>query len=148
MPNHSPRRARLVAWGLLLVPLAAACGGDESSTGVSTAATTTTVATARPDFMAASVQVRAIDVKFPQTAFTADAGEISIGYVNDGNIAHTLAIETAAGEALDGWNELRVEDHGDVAIGTATFTPGDYLLFCTIAGHRAAGMEATLSVAG
>lgn len=141
MSTDSSRRARFVAW---LVLLSGACAN--TGDGATPATTTTTVATARPEFLATQVQVRAQDVKFPQTAFTASAGDVTIGYVNDGKIAHTLGLETVVGDPVADWQELKVNEHGDVAIGTVTLTPGDYTLFCTIAGHRVAGMEASLIV--
>lgn len=141
------RRLRLVAW-LICSTLVAACNGDGSEDAkVNASETTTTAASARPEFLAAQVQVRADDVTFPQTSFTATAGDITVAYVNEGEILHSLLLETSAGEAVADWPRLEVPNHGDLALGTVSLSPGSYVLYCDIPGHRIAGMEATLTVA-
>jgi len=141
MSRHR-RRLRLVAW-LVCLTLAAACDGDAE---VTTSETTTTAASARPEFLAANVQVRAEDVNFPQTSFTATAGDITVAYVNEGKILHSLRLETSAGDEIAEWQRLEVPNHGDLALGTVSLSPGSYVLYCDIPGHRIAGMEATLTV--
>jgi uncharacterized cupredoxin-like copper-binding protein len=41
---------------------------------------------------------------------------------------------------------LQVETAGQVDQGTVALSPGTYTLYCTIRGHREAGMEGTLNV--
>jgi uncharacterized cupredoxin-like copper-binding protein len=60
--------------------------------------------------------------------------------VNDGNIPHTLLID-----GKDGF-EIDVNNHGEVQTKSITLTAGSYTIYCNIAGHRAAGMLATLLV--
>jgi uncharacterized cupredoxin-like copper-binding protein len=73
---------------------------------------------------------------------TAKAGQVSIEFDNPQEMQHDVAIENSSGEVL-GETEL-------VAAGTATTTvdlkPGKYTFFCTVPGHREAGMEGTLTV--
>lgn len=89
----------------------------------------------------ADVTVTAVDIDFPTTEFTASAGEITIEYVNEGEIRHTLVIE-----GVDAWDTLTVNSNGDTATGTVELEAGEYTLFCDVPGHRGAGMEGTLTV--
>ena len=123
-----------------------ACGGGEGD-GAAPSSTTTTAATARPDFLAADVQVRAADITFPQKTFSAQAGDVTVGYVNQGNIFHSLVLQTADGQDVAGWRRLELASEGDLDVATVTLGAGEYVLFCDVAGHRAAGMEARLRVA-
>ncbi len=110
-----------------LAPAIGGCGDDDSSTG----------STPPID---ADVTVVAKDISFPQKQFTADAGPVDIAYRDDGHIPHTLKIE-----GVDDF-ELRVNSHGDVDEATVDLSPGEYTIYCDIPGHRAAGMEGTLTV--
>ena len=76
-------------------------------------------------------------LKFDKTSYTAKAGEIDVTYVNDGNVAHTLLIKEVKGFKL----EIGGEDEGTVDLEAGTYT-----LYCNVAGHEAAGMEAELTV--
>lgn len=79
---------------------------------------------------------------FDEDAYTVEAGELTIGYENDGNIHHTLVIEGIDTDEF----KLEVDTSGDTDTGTIDLEPGEYILFCDVPGHRAAGMEATLTV--
>ena len=61
--------------------------------------------------------------------------------VNDGALPHTLLIEK-----VSGFKKLSVTGQGQTATGTATLEPGTYTIFCDVAGHRSAGMEAQLVI--
>lgn len=80
------------------------------------------------------------DIDFAQDDYVATPGPIDITLVNDGNLPHTLVVEDH-----DGFT-LRVNTQGDVDEGIVDLDPGTYTIFCDIAGHRNAGMVATLTV--
>jgi plastocyanin len=87
----------------------------------------------------ATVEVDALpSLKFQATSFTTKVGINEIKYVDKGG-THTLVF---AEPELAGF-ELKVppDDSGKVELKA-----GDYTVFCSIPGHRAAGMEATLTV--
>ena len=87
--------------------------------------------------MASTLTVKGLDsLKFDATSYAADAGCIEFTYVNEGNVAHTLLVE---GKPF----ELAI---GTTDVGTLALDPGTYTLYCDVAGHRAAGMEAELTV--
>ncbi len=141
---------------LLLVVLAAvalvACGSDSGSD--STAATTETTAEsagagageAGSEASGSVVKIEAVegsDLAFVQKDATAKAGQVSIEFSNPQSLSHDVAVENSSGEEV-GATDL-------VADGTATATigdlkPGEYTFYCTVPGHREAGMEGTLTV--
>ena len=90
----------------------------------------------------ANVVVRGNDaLKFDQAQYTAAAGSVDIQLVNSGVQPHTLLIEK-----VGGFKKLTVTGKGDEARGTAKLEPGTYTIYCDVAGHRGAGMEAKLVV--
>jgi uncharacterized cupredoxin-like copper-binding protein len=148
MPGRAQRRRRLVAalaavgFGLALIAVRCGGGGGGSDAGTPTTEETTTTTMAIP--LDADVVVIARDVTFPTKTFTAPAGRVTIAYKNEGMIRHTLDIEDVAG-----WTVLDVDRLGVVDVGTIDLPPGEYVLYCTIPGHRKpAGMEAVLTVEG
>ena len=116
----------LVVGGLLV----AGCGGDDSSSSDNGGDTT------------ADVVVHGNDsLKFDKASYTASAGTNVIELINDGGQAHTLLIEDDPD-----FKKLGVTGQGDTDQGSVDLTTGTYTIYCDIAGHRAAGMEATLVV--
>ena len=78
--------------------------------------------------------------KFDQERYTASPGVVEIEYILDGFQAHNLLIEGFEEDLV-----LEVEN-GETATGSISLEPGRYILYCDIAGHREAGMEAQLLV--
>lgn len=106
-----------------------ACGDSDDDGGDAAGGCTT------PD---ASVTVGAEDaLKFDADSYEADAGCVEFTYTNEGSVAHTLLIKGEPGFKLS---------VGDTDTGTIELDPGTYTLFCDVAGHEAAGMEAELTV--
>jgi plastocyanin len=80
-------------------------------------------------------------LKFDQTSLEASAGSVTIDFTNDSSLQHNVT--------LDGPG---VEDEGtDTVTGSSTsvtldLQPGEYTFYCSVDGHRAAGMEGKLVV--
>jgi plastocyanin len=80
-------------------------------------------------------------LKFEQTSLEASAGEVTIDFTNDSSLQHNVT--------LDGPG---VEDEGtDTISGSSTSTTlelqaGTYTFYCSVDGHRAAGMEGKIVV--
>lgn len=72
-------------------------------------------------------------------ARVASGPEVALRLRNDGATFHDLRIE-----GVEGF-ELRAHP-GDVDSGTVRLEPGRYLLYCSIPGHREAGMVGELTV--
>ena len=78
---------------------------------------------------------------FDTHQYTAPAGVNQIVYVAKES-PHTLVFSEAKYTGF----ELKVNTVGKNDQGKVDLTPGTYTIYCTIPGHRAAGMEATLTV--
>jgi uncharacterized cupredoxin-like copper-binding protein len=88
----------------------------------------------------ASVTVTAGDLYLKPKELTAREGQIEIRYQDEGQLLHSLLIDGVAGFRLE------VSGNGAEAKGTVALEKGSYMLYCEVPGHRAAGMEATLTV--
>ena len=73
---------------------------------------------------------------------TAKAGKVTVEFKNPQALTHDVAIENSNGEEV-GATEL-IADGSDST--TVDLKPGTYTYFCTVPGHREAGMEGTLTV--
>jgi plastocyanin len=73
---------------------------------------------------------------------TAEAGNVTVEFSNGQPVPHDVAIETMNGEVL-GQTETVSEGEDSTEI---ELKPGTYKFFCTVPGHREAGMEGTLTV--
>jgi plastocyanin len=87
------------------------------------------------------VLIHAFDLGFKEKTASASPGDVIFEYVNEGTLAHTLVIEKISGGLEVG--AKGATDKGVFKIAA----PGDYVYFCDVAGHRAAGMEGVLTVA-
>jgi plastocyanin len=73
---------------------------------------------------------------------TAKAGKVTIDFTNPQPLTHDVAIEDSSGKTI-GKTEL-VAEGSDSAV--ANLKPGSYTFYCSVPGHREAGMEGTLTV--
>ncbi|HAQ23823.1 MAG: hypothetical protein CL467_02620 [Acidimicrobiaceae bacterium] len=73
-------------------------------------------------------------------AYEAQAGTVRFEFSQVGVQEHTLLVE-----GLEEQMRLVVVD-GNTDTGSLDLPPGRYILYCDIAGHRASGMEARLTV--
>jgi plastocyanin len=81
------------------------------------------------------------NLEFTKSKLTAKAGKVEIDFTNMSPVPHNVAIE-ANGKTL---GETKVLTQGSDS-ATVNLKPGTYTYFCTIPGHREAGMEGTLTV--
>jgi plastocyanin len=139
---------------LLVLPLAAltlvACGGGDDNTE-SAAATTETSAESNAGGGSEGgggsvVDIEAADgsdLAYAQKEASAKAGQVSIEFTNPQTLSHDVAVEDANGKTL-GKTELVAD--GSATATLANLKPGEYTFYCSVPGHREAGMEGTLTV--
>ena len=131
------------ALALLLVLTASvfalsACGGGSSSSS-----STTPASTSGGGGGGSTVKISADPsgaLKFEQTDVSATAGSITIDFTNMSSLPHDVKIE---GNGASGGTD-EITDSSTTA--TVDLEPGTYTFFCSVDGHRAAGMEGTLTV--
>jgi plastocyanin len=79
------------------------------------------------------------------TSFEASGPTVTIEAVNDGPTPHNFTVRDAAGEIVMGTRDLST---GESETISAELQPGDYTIFCSLAGHESLGMSGTLTVGG
>jgi plastocyanin len=80
-------------------------------------------------------------LKFEETSDEATAGKVTIDFTNDSSISHDVKIE---GNGVEGEGTDQVT--GGSTSATLDLQPGTYTFYCSVDGHRAAGMEGQLVV--
>ncbi|WP_116452974.1 cupredoxin domain-containing protein [Blastococcus litoris] len=145
------------AAALLLAAGLASCGGsdDDAAAGSSSPAGSTTeeapspageptspAPTSSSEQESEAVTVTAVDFGLELDEDSVTAGQVEFTLVNDGSSTHDLVVErdgqdVAAADAVD---------PGRTSTVTVTLEPGEYVLYCSIANHRAMGMETTIRV--
>lgn len=127
VPTRSVRSSAAVL-GVALV--LSACGGGGETDGGSSAGTTE-----------GALAVTGTDsLKFEPSSLEAEAGEVTVELTCEAQVAHNFVVE----ETDDKVAECNA---GATDTGTAELEAGDYTFYCDLPGHRAAGMEGTLTVA-
>lgn len=135
----SLRLSRAAVLLLVLTALIlAGCGGGDGATGAAATEETTTGG-------GGELRITARDISFDDTAYEVPAGPVTIEYFQEGTLRHTLVIEQDSGGDVAG---LRLEVDGSTteSSGAVVLEPGAYTVYCDVAGHRQAGMEADLLV--
>ena len=104
--------------------------GDEGSGGNAEASATTLKLAADPAALA-----------FDKDSLDAKAGKVTIDFDNPSAIPHNVVIEED-GKELAGFEPISEGEESE----TAELEAGTYTFYCSVPGHRQAGMEGTLTV--
>ena len=111
--------------------------GPETTTEATTTSATTTTTTSA----ATSVPVTETEFKIAVPKSTLPAGSYSFEVKNDGKIEHDLVIE---GNGVD--EKTPTIEAGKTATLEVDLKPGTYDVYCSIPGHKQAGMDVKLTV--
>jgi plastocyanin len=141
-----------VALALILASVAlVACGGgsDNSTSSESTAPATESEKTEEAEGgtagSAGSVAFEADpegSLAFTTKTATAESGKVTVEFNNSSPVTHDVAIEDSGGETI-GQTEQIAEGSDSTVVN---LKPGTYTFYCSVPGHREAGMEGTLTV--
>ena len=82
------------------------------------------------------------NLSFTTDNATAKAGKDTIEFTNESPVPHNVVIEDESGKELGG-TEVISEGSNSAEV---ELKPGTYTYFCSVPGHRQAGMEGTLTV--
>jgi plastocyanin len=122
-------------------------GTGSSPSGVSPAGGTSAGEAPVTPVAPARVQVTAEDsegFRFVLSRPTVPAGKVIIEFVNHGQDEHNLnAVEPTEGSVVGSLPNTAPNAHPSL---TVNLRPGSYTLFCSLPGHEAKGMKATLVV--
>ena len=147
-----------VAFALVIASIAlVACGSSSSTT--SSSGSEATQAESSSESGAASggaeaeggsegsastldIEAASSGLAYTSKTATAKAGKVTLDFNNPQPLAHDVAIENASGKVV-GETELTTEGESSAVVN---LEPGTYKFFCTVPGHREAGMEGTLTV--
>ena len=130
--------------------LVAGCGGSNNSSSNTTAApaaASTTSASSAPaaasggggETLTLSADPSAL--KFDKSSLSAKAGTVTLKMDNPAGIPHAIAVE---GNGVD--KDGETVQKGGTSTVTVNLKPGKYEFYCPVDGHKAAGMEGTLTV--
>jgi plastocyanin len=81
-------------------------------------------------------------LKYNTTSLTAKAGQVSIDFTNTASLEHNVTVASASGSVLGATQSFQ----GATKTLSLNLKPGTYKFYCSVPGHRAAGMEGTLTV--
>jgi plastocyanin len=81
-------------------------------------------------------------LRFDKSTLSAKAGDVRITLNNPSPVPHNVSLEGPGVPAKSG----PTVPHGGSSQVEATLKPGTYTYFCSVPGHRQAGMQGTLTV--
>lgn len=151
-PRHIPLTpVAAVAAAAALALAAAGCGSSKSKTSTesTTPASTTPATTSTSAAPAAGGETKLAlaadtngELKYDKSSLSAKAGKVSIDFSNSSSLPHNLTIASSSGTVV---NETPTFQGGSKTV-SMTLKAGTYKFYCTVPGHRQAGMEGTLTV--
>jgi plastocyanin len=138
----------LVVLGILATLALAACGGGDDEATPAQTTTPTTPAGGGGDGGGGGGETINLSadpggaLAFEQTSLSAQAGKGTINLDNPAPVGHDVCVEDPSGNEL-GCSEVVTQDKTSL---TVDLKPGTYTYYCDVDGHRAGGMEGTLTV--
>ena len=157
---HKTPRFTLVAIALALG--ISACGGSggsssgsssaaapppaTSSTATSSPATSSTSAASSSATASSALSIAADPtgaLRFTKSTLTAKAGTVTISFTNKSPLAHNLTVQQGTNGPVLGATPTFM---GGTKTLKLTLKAGTYTYYCSVPGHRAAGMQGTLTV--
>jgi uncharacterized cupredoxin-like copper-binding protein len=146
-------------WRISIVPLLTVavgmfaltgCGSSSKSSSESTPAATTPATTAQttPTTSAAPASTLSLaansegQLKYETTSLSAKAGKVSIDFTNMSSLSHNMTVESSGGSTVGATPTFS----GESKTLSLNLKPGTYKFYCSVPGHRQAGMEGTLTV--
>jgi plastocyanin len=131
------------AFAVVVICLVVAGCGDDSGTTTNGVPAENVPAAPKP-----SKQLVVHETEFrldPAQANGGDEGLVTVKIVNDGQVAHALAVDGPNGLVeLDG----RVDPGASATLEADLDKPGTYTMYCPLDGHRGKGMTGTITVGG
>jgi plastocyanin len=80
---------------------------------------------------------------YQPNGLTAKPGNVAITYDNPSQVPHSIAVATSNGNVL---GQVQPFTAGKQTVTLNDLAPGKYVFYCTVPGHREAGMQGDLTV--
>jgi uncharacterized cupredoxin-like copper-binding protein len=154
-PAKLRTRWRVVSFVFVVAALAVAgCGGSKSSSESKASTAPATTATAPATSPATSPPATgggsALSLSansegqlaYSTKSLSAKAGKVTIDFSNSAPLSHNMTVESPSGSIVGATPTFQ----GGSKTLSLNLKPGTYKFFCTVPGHRQAGMEGTLVV--
>lgn len=122
-PFAQNERIRAMLFPLLLLAACSSGGGLSAVSGPS----------------APKLEVAATEMRFTPSEIAVDEGDVPVVLRNEGTVIHDLRIEKKPALLLEA-------SPGQTSTGTWPLDKGRYRIYCSVPGHRSAGMEGVLEV--
>ncbi len=81
-------------------------------------------------------------LEYNTKSLSAKAGKVAVDFTNSSSLGHNVTIESSSGETVGATPTFS----GGSKTLAVNLKPGTYKFFCSVPGHRQAGMEGTLTV--
>jgi plastocyanin len=82
-------------------------------------------------------------LSYSPNGLTAQPGNVTITYDNASPVPHSIAVATSNGNVL---GQVQPFTNGKQSVSLTNLAPGQYVFYCTVPGHRQAGMQGDLTV--
>ena len=158
-PTHAPRRAATLVLALGIA-LLAGCSSDDDAAGTTDAAPASSAEAAPTSSAEAGTPAPApassspaeaesetvavtegeMFIELSEDSFT--AGTYTFEVTNTGDMPHDFVIEEAGSDIA----ATEVLQPGESITLEVELAPGDYVFYCSVGAHRAAGMEEPVTV--
>src|ERR1700722_3436308 len=112
-----------------------------ATTSASTPTSTTTSSTPASGSLSLAADPEG-QLKYNTGSLTANAGKVSIDFTNMSPLEHNVTIECSSHAVVGATPTFK----GESKTLSVTLKPGTYKFYCSVPGHRMAGMEGTLVV--
>jgi plastocyanin len=136
-----PKIAALAISILIVTFAVTGCGGSSKSSSSSSSSGAAAPTTGSASSTLSDAANPSGQLKFTSSSLTAKAGKVTVQFTNKSSIAHNFTIQGSGGV---------VGSTPTFAGGTKSFTvnlkPGTYTFYCSVPGHRQAGMQGTITV--
>src|SRR5882757_2064467 len=148
LPSGQGQKALIIAYRLGAtgtLPSSGSSAASPSSIVITpTPSTTSTSSSVAGTSTTGTVSLGALDNQLAFTANqeTASAGKVTMDFTNNSALQHDLVLVDSQNKVL---GQTPVFQGGTKSF-TASLTPGTYTYYCSVPGHRQAGMQGTLTV--
>jgi outer membrane protein assembly factor BamB len=145
LPSGATQKAQIIAYRLGSSGTLASTGSSSTPPPATTSTSTTATTTSSSgSSTAGSVNLAAsgTTLAFNTNNATANAGKVSVDFTNNSALEHDVVLIDPQNKIL---GQTPVFQGGTKSFST-TLSPGSYTYYCSVPGHRQAGMQGTLTV--